>query len=186
MVLPISALKEEVNVYDELIDVATYNHKGKEHKIQFTPLFKYDKIKKLTLQFGQFYQAAMQEKFEIDPTDEDDLLNYFIIKHFGKGLKFTTSKKAKTIYNEFKLLQNSDLYKVFREEVFTNELVDKSREEVIKEIFANIELNAKYAKRLEEAQELIKNLPLENREILENLSLSKDENNNVSNVLADK
>lgn len=166
MSLPINALKDETKMYDETIEVATITHEDKEYVIQFYPFFKYEKIRKLVLELGQFFINADKEKIKIDPLEEDGIINYFIIKHFSKGLKFTTGKKAKTIYDEFKVFYNSSLYQVFKDEVFTTEIVEKSKEEVLKEIFDNIELNAKFEQRLKEAQEMIQDLPLENKDII--------------------
>lgn len=167
MTLPIKALEEGTKIYDELIEVASITHEDKKYSIQFYPLFKYEKIRKLVLEIGQFFMKAKDEKVKVDQLEEDDLINYFIIKHFSKGLKFTTSKKAKTVYNEFKIFYNSDLYKVFKDEVFSNDLVEQSKQDVYKEIFANIELSAKFEKRLQEAQQLIGNLPLQNPELFQ-------------------
>lgn len=169
--ISIKSLKDEVNQYDELIEVALItDEKGKEQKIEFYPLFKYEKIRKLVLEIGHFFMNAQKEKITIDSLEEDAIIDYFIIRHFSKGLKFTTGKKAKTLYDEFKIVYNSKLYKLFKNEIFSSDLVEKSKEEVYKEIFNNIELSAKFEKRLNEAQETIKNLPLENREILNNLN----------------
>lgn len=176
--LPISALKDEVSIYDETIEVTTITHNNKDIKIEFHPLFKYESIRKCVLEIGQFYQNAMQEGIEIDPIDEDALIDYFIIRHFSKGLKFTTSKKAKTIHEEFKIVYNSSLYRLFKNEIFTNELVEKSKEQVIEEIWKNIELAGKLENRLKQAQDMIKNLPLENRDIILG-AIDKDSARNV-------
>lgn len=176
MSLPIKALQEETKIYDELIDIVTYNYEGKEYTIQFHPLFAYKKIRQCVFEIGQFFQNAVNEKLTIDPLEEDHIVNYFIIKHFSKGLKFTTSKKVKTIYNEFKIFYNSSLYQIFLNEVFTSEMVEQSRENVYKEIFNNIELAAKFEQKWNELQGIIENLPLENKEILENLKHNSENN----------
>lgn len=164
--LPISALEKENKNYDENIIVTTITYENKDHEILFYPLFKFEKIRKLILELGQFYNNAEKEKVNIDPIEEEHLINYFIIKHFSKGLKFTSSKKAKTIYNEFKTIYNSSLYRIFKEEVFPEELVQNSIEEVYNEFFNNLELADKFSRKLEKAKQSIENLPLENKELL--------------------
>lgn len=166
MSLSIKALKEENSIQNELIEVATIEYQGKEHVIQFQPIFPYNKIRKCVLEIGQFFESAIKEKVNVDPLDEDSLIDYFIIRQFSKGLKFTTSKKAKTIYDEFMTLYNSSLYQIFKKEIFTSNLVEKSKEQVYDELFANIELSAKFENKLKKAQEMIMNLPLENKDVI--------------------
>jgi hypothetical protein len=81
-------------------------------------------------------------------------------------MKFTTSKKAKKIYDEFKLALNSDLFKVLME-TYPKESITK----VWNRIFEVSEASTRLEHKVKEAQENIKNLPIENRDVFEKLNI---------------
>jgi N-glycosylase/DNA lyase len=164
----VSQLKDEVSIYDEFVDIPV-TVQGKEYIVKMFPYFKPEGIRDLVNEMIDFFKASETEKLIIPQIEEDDLVGYFIVKHFT-DMKFTKSKKAKVIYNEFKLVLNSQLFKVLMETY-----PQESIKSVYDRIFSVIENNEQLKNKFKETQDVIKDLPLENREIFEKLNL----NNNV-------
>jgi N-glycosylase/DNA lyase len=164
----VSQLKDEVSIYDEFVDIPV-TVQGKEYIVKMFPYFKPEGIRDLVNEMIDFFKASETEKLIIPQIEEDDLVGYFIVKHFT-DMKFTKSKKAKVIYNEFKLVLNSQLFKVLMETY-----PQESIKSVYDRIFSVIENNEQLKNKFKETQGVIKDLPLENREIFEKLNL----NNNV-------
>jgi N-glycosylase/DNA lyase len=164
----VSQLKDEVSIYDEFVDIPV-TVQGKEYIVKMFPYFKPEGIRDLVNEMIDFFKASETEKLMIPQIEEDDLVGYFIVKHFT-DMKFTKSKKAKVIYNEFKLVLNSQLFKVLMETY-----PQESIKSVYDRIFSVIENNEQLKNKFKETQDVIKDLPLENREIFEKLNL----NNNV-------
>jgi hypothetical protein len=164
----VSQLKDEVSIYDEFVDIPV-TVQGKEYIVKMFPYFKPEAIRDLVNEMIDFFKASETEKLIIPQIEEDDLVGYFIVKHFT-DMKFTKSKKAKVIYNEFKLVLNSQLFKVLMETY-----PQESIKSVYDRIFSVIENNEQLKNKFKETQDVIKDLPLENREIFEKLNL----NNNV-------
>jgi N-glycosylase/DNA lyase len=164
----VSQLKDEVSIYDEFVDIPV-TVQGKEYIVKMFPYFKPEGIRDLVNEMIDFFKASETEKLMIPQIEEDDLVGYFIVKHFT-DMKFTKSKKAKVIYNEFKLVLNSQLFKVLMETY-----PQESIKSVYDRIFSVIENNEQLKNKFKETQDVIKGLPLENREIFEKLNL----NNNV-------
>jgi hypothetical protein len=162
--LSVSQLKDEVSMYDEFIEI-TVPIQGEEYTVKMFPYFKPEKVRDLVNELIEFFKASDKEKLEIPEIEEDDLIGYFIIKYFT-DMKFTTSKKAKKIYEEFKLALNSDLFKVLMK-TYPEESVKK----VLDRIYEVRETDAKLKAKIEKAQDAIVNLPLENREIFEKINL---------------
>lgn len=183
MAISVSTLKEQNKKFDEVVNVIEIEQNGKIEMLKFYPFFSYDKIRKCTLELLTFYENAQKEKIEIDPLEEDDIVNYFIMRHFCTGITLTKSKKAKTIYNEFMVIYRNDLYKLMKETVFESEIVEKSKEDLYKEIFALLEKSAKLENKFKQMQKMIQDLPLENKDIIMSAFGNKDV---AKNVVADK
>jgi hypothetical protein len=160
----VSQLKDEVSIYDEFVEIPV-TAQGTEYIVKMYPYFKPEKVRDLVNELIDFFKAADKEKLVIPKIEEEDLIGYFIIKYFT-DMKFTTSKKAKRIYEEFKLALNSDLFKVLME-TYPKESFDK----VWDRIFEVSEASARLESKVKEAQENIKNLPLENRDVFEKLNM---------------
>jgi hypothetical protein len=158
----VAQLQDEVSMYDEFVEIPV-TAQGKEYIVKMYPYFKPEKIRDLVNELIEFFKASDKEKVTVQPIEEDDLVGYYIIKYFT-DMKFTKSKKAKNIYAEFKLALNSQLFKVLME-TYPQESV----QQVYERIYAITEANAKFGDKFKEMQETIKNLPLENRDVLEKL-----------------
>ncbi|WP_299831213.1 hypothetical protein [uncultured Metabacillus sp.] len=157
--LSISKLKDEAKVFDEFVEIDV-DVNGEEYTVKMYPYFKPEKIRDLVNELTEFFQKAKEEKLEIPKIEEDDLIAFFICKHFT-DIKFTTSKKVKKIYEEFKLLINSSLFKVL-----SKSFPQESVAQVFDRIFEIIETNAVLENKFKQTQEIIKNLPLENKDVL--------------------
>jgi hypothetical protein len=158
----VSQLQDEVSIYDEYVEIPVVAQ-GKEYMVKMYPYFKPEKIRDLVNELIQFFQAAEKEKVVIQPIEEEDLIGYYIIKYFT-DMKFTKSKKAKNIYSEFKLALNSQLFKVLMETY-----PQESIQQVYERIFNIGEAKEMFESKFQEAQEMIKDLPLENREVIQKL-----------------
>lgn len=105
-----SLIKDEVEVYNKYFDVPFIPFGQKEPVyIRIYPLFSPQRVNKIVQECMEFFKKANDEKIEIPPEEEVDIIGYFIIKN-ATNVKTTTSKKAKTIYDEFKMLVNSKFY----------------------------------------------------------------------------
>lgn len=158
----VSQLQDEVSMYDEFVEI-DFTSQGKEYTIKLFPFFKPEKIRDLVNEMIEFFKAAEKEKVEVKQIEEDDLVGYYILKYFT-DMKFTKSKKAKNIYAEFKFALNSPLFKQLME-AYPKESVKT----VIDRIYEVSNASIKIKNDIEEAQGKIKDLPLENREIIEKL-----------------
>jgi hypothetical protein len=161
--LSVSQLKDEVSMYDEFAEFPIVIS-GKEYIVKMFPYFKPEKIRDLVNELFDFLKAADKEKVNIPPIEEDDLVGYFIVKYFT-DMTFTKSKKAKVIYNEFKLTLNSKLFKVLMESYPKDSI-----QLVYDRIYGIIEADAQLKNRFSEMQEVMNNLQLENRDIFEKLN----------------
>jgi DNA uptake protein ComE-like DNA-binding protein len=160
----VSQLQDEVSMYEEFVEIPV-TAQGKEYIVKMYPFFKPEKVRDLVDEMIEFFKVADKEKVEVKPIEEDDLIGYFVIKYFT-DMKFTKSKKAKSIYNEFKLALNSQLFKVLMETY-----PEESIKSVHERIYAVRDASLKFGDKIKEVQELVKNMPLENRDILEKLNL---------------
>lgn len=158
--MALSMLKEEVKVYDETIDLTVEIEGHDDITVVIHPFFKPDKVTKMLEDMKEFMMKAEQEKLNIDESDENDLIGFFIVKHFT-DIKVTRRKKAKLIFEEFKLLQNSRIYKELMQ-VFPEE----STEYVFERLFEAYEQGAKLENKLMQIQKTIGDLPLENKDIM--------------------
>jgi hypothetical protein len=162
--LSVSQLKDEVSMYDEFVEIDV-NVNGTDYVVKMYPYFKPEKVRDLVNELIEFFKASEKEKLDIPSIEEDDLIGYYIIKYFT-DMKFTSSKKAKKIYEEFKLVLNSDLFKVLMETI-----PKKSFEKVIDRIFEVRDASMLLQDKFKAAQENIKNLNLENKDIFEKLNV---------------
>ncbi len=124
------------------------------------PFFAPEKIRDLVNELVDFYKKAQEEKLDIPKIEEDDLVGFFIIKYFT-NLKLTSSKKAKKLYEDFKTALNAPLFKVLMKS-FPEDSITK----VYDRIYEVIEMSAEMENRIKAYQEQLKELPLENRDII--------------------
>jgi hypothetical protein len=157
--LSISMLKQEVEVYNESVDIP-FVVGDKEINVKLKPFFSPTLIRDIVSDITLFFLNADKEKLIIDKNEEDDIVGYFILRHCT-DIKFSKGKKAKTLYDEFKILVNSQIFKVLLDAI-----PQESIASVYDTIYEVIEVSTKFQKQLKKYQEQIKELPLKNREIL--------------------
>ena len=170
----INMLKEEVSMYDEFIEIPVGNSDS-EYTLKLYPYFKPEKVRDLVKEMSEFFKLCKKEKVEINSDEEDDIVCFFVVKHFT-NITFTKSKKAKKIYDEFKILINSSLYPIIMKTI-PEESIKKVYEYAHEVINASVRVEEMF----EKAQKQISELPLENRELLEKIA----NHNSVRNVLVD-
>lgn len=169
--LSISMIKDEVKMFDEYIDIP-FTAQGKEVNVRLYPFFSPTAIRDMVNDLAEFFRNAKKEKVKYKDEEFDDIVGYFILRHFT-DIKFTKSKKAKTLYDEFKIIVNSQVFKVLLETI-----PKESIKAVYDRIFEIIELSAEFENRIKEIQKQIQELPLENRDIL----FGKENNANKESV----
>jgi hypothetical protein len=109
--LTMKEVKESNKIYNEVIELPVIVG-NQERTVTFKPYFSNVAVKKLVDKIQEFYVNAKKENLEFDEDySDDDIIYYFIVRQFS-DIKFTTSKKAKAIYEEFKEAINSDLFTV--------------------------------------------------------------------------
>lgn len=170
MAFKLSQLKEINKIYDEFveiqIDVPTEEGIVQE-TIKLYPAFKPEKIRDLVEEMTEFYKAADKEKIKIEDKEMDDIVGYFIFRHFT-DITMTKSKKAKILHEEYKLLINSSLYKQIGKLI-----PEQSIQSVYEYIQEVIEASVKIEKQLRQQQKEIKNLKLENKEVIDMVNNAK-------------
>ncbi|MCM3394842.1 hypothetical protein [Cytobacillus oceanisediminis] len=102
-------LIEENEIYDEFIEIPVM-YEAKEYIIKAYPYVSPVKLTNIVDQLSAFYQNANQEKVNVLEEEKSDLLAYFLVKN-STDVTFTKSKKAKTVYQEFKQLLHSRVFK---------------------------------------------------------------------------
>ncbi len=155
----VSMLKEENKAYDDFLEVPV-DYDGKEHVIKVYPIFKPSKVKNLVDSLVDFYQNAHKEKVSIQVEEEDDIVAYFIVKYFT-DVKFTSSKKAKTIYDEFQTVLNAKVFQyIFK--LFPESSIIEVRERIneVMETMQRIQLLNK------QIPETIAKIQLESKELI--------------------
>lgn len=157
-------LKEEVSVYDEFVEFTWGST-----ELKLYPFFKPELVKNLVNEFYTFIALCEQEKVELKEDEKDDFLCYLMIKYFT-SVKTTKGKKAKTIYDEFKLVINSKFYTEVMG-LFPKESTDS----VFRRKLEVEEMYAKLGEELMKAQEQYGELDLENRELIETAFKNKHE-----------
>ncbi|MGD6876772.1 hypothetical protein [Bacillus infantis] len=158
----IQMIKDEVSMYDEYVEIPVPVG-GRELTVKMYPYFKPEKVRDLVSSLTEFYQLCEKEKVTVPEIDQDDLIGYFIVKYFT-DIKFSRSKKAKSIFEEFKVAQNSTLFKVLME-TFPKESIYSVHDR----IFDVLKVSAEYEANKEKYKNMIDELPLENKEIFKSL-----------------
>ncbi|MBD8004546.1 hypothetical protein [Bacillus norwichensis] len=159
----VAQLKDEIAIYDEFVEIPV-TVQGKEYTVKMFPYFKPEKVRDLVKELQEFFQECQKVKFTVPKIEEEDLIGYFIIKHFT-NMKFTKSKKVKTIYNEFKIALNSSLFKILMDS-YPKESITS----VYERIYSVLEASALLEDKIKETQKVIKDMSLENKELLEQLN----------------
>ncbi|AKO91908.1 hypothetical protein BEH_07210 [Priestia filamentosa] len=162
----VSMLKPEVDFYKQTRDVTATLPDGTELPITFTPFFSPESIRELLIEIGKFFEKAQEENLDVDSMSQEDIVNCFILKHYT-DMKFTTSKKAKTLFNLFEILVNSKLYSDILD-VIPEESILSVKEAIFKIYESSIEQEELITQKLMEAQA---NMPeLQNPELLDRLT----------------
>lgn len=168
----IKMLEKEVAMYDEFVEIpVTIQGNSEEYTIKLYPFFKPEKVRELVDELVVFFKAADKEKLIVPQNEEDDIFNFYMVKYFT-NLSFTKSKKAKTIYKEFKTAINTSIFKVL-----IQSFPEESKKSVIERIFEVGNESEKFKDMILRAQQAIKDLPLESRELL---LKNKTENESVT------
>ena len=126
--LKISDIKNENNIYRAKVDVNVYVN-GVEHVVKVSPFLKPSKVAELVDELIQFYKKAAKEEITVAEKYEHDVIGYFMLKHFT-DLKFTTSKTAYRIYDEFNSIIESPVYRTLLQ-VFPEESIKAVYERII-------------------------------------------------------
>ncbi len=171
--LSTSQLKEHNKKYNEVIE-EDFEIDGEDYTIRIYPYFKPEKIKDLLNERQEFLNKCHEENIELQDDEISDFLGYLIIKYFT-NIKTTTSRKAKTIYKDFKTLLNHEIYLPL-----LNVFPEKSIRKVQEMLFERTETYIKLEEEIRKQQEKIKDLPLENREVIEKV-FGKEQPYNVLN-----
>ena len=156
--ISISMLKDEVKVFDEYVEfpVSVPNYED-DFIVKVYPVFKPEKIKELTDELFGFIAKCKEEKVPVSRDEEDDLVGFFIVKHFT-DIKFTKSKKAAKMYEEFKIAINTELFKQLIEQ-FPQESINTLNEY----IYSRIEAGEQIALATEKLQQSVKNLSIQKK-----------------------
>lgn len=162
--LSVSVLREENKIYDEYVEIPVISQ-NKEYIIKLYPFFPPEKIKSLVISLAEFFHNAEKEKVKLEAKFEDDLVMYYIVKYFT-DIKFSKSKKAKSIYDEFKSVINSKVYKEM-----VKLFPEQSISEVYDQIFETLDSSALLKEKFKDVQKIFNELPLQNREAFEQLNL---------------
>jgi hypothetical protein len=171
----VSQLKDEISIFDEFVEIPV-SSQDKEYIVKMYPYFKPERIRDLVNELVDFYKLCDKEKVSIPQIEQDDLIGYFIVKYFTNMI-FTKSKKAKKIYEEFKLTLNSQLFKTLMETYPKDSI-----QSVYERIYQVIEVNAELQNQFKQYQETLKDLPLENREVFEQFT-NKQKSESESKVV---
>lgn len=157
--LSMNLIKENNKQYKEFVEIPV-NAQGQEYIVKIWPFFSPVKVAKLRDELIEFRQNVDKEKLIIEDKEWDDIIAYYIVREFT-NIKMTQGKKAKTIYDEFKEAINSKLF-----EVILKSFPEESIMFVHEKIYELAEMNAKLENRIRQVQKEIKELPLENKDIL--------------------
>ena len=161
----VNMLKKDVDVFDKYVEIPVNVADSNEpFIIKLYPYFKPEKIRDCVKDMGLFFKKCEDEKITISKEEEDDIVVFFIIRHFT-NLKMSSSEKAKRIYNDFKTVINSDVYRF---------LVDTLPEESITKVFdfafETIKNVEKIHNKTVEHQNLIKDLRVKHKDVLEQIN----------------
>lgn len=157
--LKMGIIKEDNKKFDQTLSIDVKVN-DEDYEVKIWPFFSPTKVADMRNSLIEFKQNCDKEELIIDNSQWDDIISYFIVRQFT-DIKMTTSKKAKTIYAEFKEATNSKLF-----EVILKSFQEDSLMYVHDKIFELAELNAKLENKVKQTQKEIKDLPLENKELL--------------------
>ena len=157
----VNLLKKEVDIYNEHVDIPV-NVPGMEDEfiIKLYPYFKPEKVRDVVKDLAQFYTKCKDEKIPYKDEEHDDLVGFFIVKHFT-NLKMSKSNKAKKVYEDFKVVINTDIFKFLMDSI-----PEESIEKVYSYMYEVIESSSKLETLVRQKQQEIENLPLKSRDIL--------------------
>jgi hypothetical protein len=127
--LSMTALKKENKLYKHFEEIEVVAQ-GEINVIKVFPFFSPEKVRELVDDAMEFIQNARKENIVINDNEQSDILAYFLIKYFTDVRGFTASKKAKDIYDEYKIVLNAE---VFNEivKIFPEESIEKVYQRVI-------------------------------------------------------
>ena len=159
--LPFSVIAQENSIYEEFVEFPVFVN-DTEYIIKLYPYFSNTKISSLIQELIEFIKNSQEEQLDFDADAEfSDLIAYFMMRTFT-DIKFTSSKKAKAIIQEYEQAKNSDLFKVI-----ISSIPEESITKVYDAIYEIQEVNAKLMNQVKRMQEEYLKLPLENRDIIE-------------------
>ncbi|PGZ96946.1 hypothetical protein COE51_16375 [Bacillus pseudomycoides] len=150
--LSMKEIKADSQKYNEYIEIPLQDDK---YVVKVYPYFSPSKVSVLLNDLTNFYRNATEEKVNLNSENFDDILGYFIVRHFS-DIKMTKSKKAKMIFEEFKLAQNSTLF-----ELILKSIPEESIDYLFGKVYELIEFSAKLETRLKLAQDQMKNVNLD-------------------------
>lgn len=161
----VNMLKKEVEIYDKFVEIpVNVSDSNEPFVIKLYPYFKPEKIRNCVKEMGLFFKNCEEEKVTFSKEEEDDLVIFFIIRHFT-NLKMGSSEKAKKIYGDFRTVINSEIYRI---------LVDSFPEESINKVhdfaFEAIKNSEKINNKTIEHQKLVKELQIKHKDVLQQIN----------------
>ncbi len=156
--LNMSTVKESNKIYSETVDIEL-TVGNEEYIVKFLPFFSPITVNKMLLDIGEFLTKSQEEKLDVKDSEFDDILGYFIVKHFT-NIKFSQSKKAKSIYSEYNEAKNSKLF-----DIILKSVPEESMKYVYEKIFERQEMVSKLQGQLELAQKKLKDYDFTNKEV---------------------
>lgn len=157
--LKMSLVAQENKIYDEYVEIDV-KVGDKDYVIKLYPFFSPSKVKDMLNDVLEFYKLAKEQNLKIKDDEFEVILGYYIIKHFT-DIQMTGSKKATVIYKEIKEAVNSRLFDELLKSI-PKESIEYVYEKIFEMQDTLVKLESVYKNVIEE----IKNLPLENRDIL--------------------
>jgi hypothetical protein len=158
--LSIADLKEEIKHYDEVFEVDFVGRNGENYVVKIRPYFKPEKVSAALKEVGEFLNKAEEEKLNVPESEHEDLIMFFVVKHFT-NLKFSKSKKAKKAYEEFKIAINTPLFAEI-----IKAFPDESLESVYKRMYDIQEkTHAIQEKYVKHAEEVFAEMKIKNKDI---------------------
>lgn len=154
--LSMKVIKEDTKKYKEFIELPV----GEDYIVKIYPYFSPTKVNQLMNELSSFYRSVKEEKVAVSDEEFDDIIGYFIVRHFT-DITMTKSKKSKALYEEFNALKDSVLFKLI-----ISAIPEESIESVYNSVFELIEFSSKFETKMKMVKEQMGNLQLNNPEVL--------------------
>lgn len=156
--LSMSTVKESNKIYYETVDIEL-TVGDEEYIVKFSPFFSPITVNEMFQDVGEFLTKSQEEKLDVQDSEFDDILGYFIVKHFT-NIKFSQSKKAKAIYAEYNEAKNSKLF-----DIILKSVPEESMKYVYEKLFERQEMVTKLQTQMESVQKQLKDYNFGSKEV---------------------